>query len=182
MPFEFIRSEINDVILIKPKAFFDERGFFLELFKGTEFRKNGIVENFVQDNYSCSRQNVLRGLHYQTEPQSQGKLVTVLYGRIFDVVVDLRVKSATFKKWIAFDLNHENKNMLYIPPGLAHGFLSLSEEVHFLYKCTKEYSFSHEKGIRWNDPDLAISWPIDAPVVSTKDQELLLLKDAVFFT
>jgi dTDP-4-dehydrorhamnose 3,5-epimerase len=177
MPFKFERLEIKDVILIKPKSFSDERGYFLELFKESEFAKADIKENFVQDNYSYSKKNVIRGLHYQESPFSQGKLIKVLKGKVLDVAVDIRIDSPTFKKWVSVILSEENNNMLYIPEGFAHGFAVLSQDAYFLYKCTKEYSPLYEKGIRYNDTELAIDWGVKNPIVSEKDMELPLLKD-----
>jgi dTDP-4-dehydrorhamnose 3,5-epimerase len=180
MPFTFKKLEISDVVLITPKAFMDDRGYFLELFKESEFAAAGVREKFIQDNYSYSRNNVIRGLHYQCEPFSQGKLIKVLKGKVLDVAVDIRVDSPTFKKYLSVILSDEDNNMLFIPEGFAHGFAVLSEDAFFLYKCTKEYSKVHEKGIRFDDPDLKINWGIKNPHVSGKDQELPFLKDLKF--
>jgi dTDP-4-dehydrorhamnose 3,5-epimerase len=181
MPFEFKQLDIEGLILIQPASFFDERGYFLELFRSSEFIKYGIKENFTQDNFSSSKKNVLRGLHYQVEPCSQGKLMNVLRGRALDITVDIRKSSKTFKKWISVELSGENRNILYVPPGLAHGFLALTDDVCFLYKCTKEYSQHHENGIRWDDPELAINWQVKNPLISAKDMNLPLFKDSVIF-
>jgi len=180
MPFEFKRTKIPGVILIKPKIFGDSRGFFMEFFKKSDFEREGIDTDFVQDNHSKSVKGVLRGLHYQLEPRAQGKLVRCIKGKIFDVAVDLRKGSPMFGKWVGVELSEENKLMLWIPKGFGHGFLTLSEEAEVIYKVSgNEYSPKHERSIRWNDPSLAISWPIDGePILSEKDRNAPLLKDA----
>ncbi|MCX7913796.1 MAG: dTDP-4-dehydrorhamnose 3,5-epimerase [Thermodesulfovibrionales bacterium] len=178
MPFEFINLSIPDVILIKPKIFFDERGFFLETYKSTDFAIGGIKRDFVQDNLSFSKKDVLRGLHYQLNPYAQGKLVTVLKGSIFDVAVDIREGSPFFKKWISAILTEKNRYMLWIPEGFAHGFLSLEDDTLVLYKNTKEYEPSLDRGIIWNDPEIGIDWPIKHPILSSKDSKHPLIRDA----
>ncbi len=178
MPFSFKPLEIPEVILVLPRVFKDERGFFKEVFKKSDFEANGIKENFVQDNISFSQKGVLRGLHFQHPPKAQGKLVTCLRGRIFDVAVDLRKGSPTFAKWVAVELSHENHALLYIPPGFAHGFQVLSEEALVCYKCTAEYAPELDSGILWNDPELAIDWPIKEPLLSPKDARLPKLSEA----
>lgn len=177
MPFEFIRLEIPDVVLIKPKVFEDERGFFLESFKYSDFVKEGIGPNFLQDNHSRSKKGVLRGLHYQLNPKAQGKLVRCVRGRIWDVAVDIRRGSPYFGKWVAVELSEENKYMLWIPEGFAHGFVAL-EDADVLYKCTSEYDPALDRGIIWNDSDIGIPWPIENPLLSTKDAKLPRLMDA----
>ena len=177
MPFKFMSMTITDVILVQPKAFQDGRGFFMESFKATDFVKAGLPEHFVQDNFSFSKKNVIRGLHYQKAPKAQGKLVSVIKGRVWDVAVDIRRESPTFLKWVAAELNDQNHFMLYIPPGFAHGFISLSDDVYLLYKCTNEYVPQADAGIRWNDPKIAIPWPVSNPIVSDKDASLPFLKD-----
>ena len=177
MPFSFKLLSIPEVILIEPKVFLDDRGYFLETFKSSDFLSNNISNNFVQDNLSFSRKNVIRGMHFQRKPKEQGKLVSVIKGRVIDVAVDIRKESPTFMKWIAVELNDSQNAMLYIPAGFAHGFLSLTEEVYLLYKCTNEYDPIADSGIRWNDPDIGIPWPINNPVLSEKDQRLPYLKD-----
>ena len=179
MPSTFKRLEIDGLILVEPRSFHDERGFFLESFKESEFAAAGINERFVQDNHSLSVENVIRGLHYQREPRAQGKLVRVIKGRVWDVAVDIRPGSASYGKWLGVELSEENHLMLYIPPGFAHGFASLSDEVHLLYKCTREYDPALDAGIRWDDPDLAIQWPVGNPLLSPKDRILPLLKDVI---
>ena len=178
MPFEFKRLEIPDVILITPKAFGDERGFFMESHKESQFKANGIAFDFKQDNHSKSSKNVLRGLHYQLEPYAQGKLVKVVTGRIFDVAVDIRKGSPTFGKWVSAELSEENKQMLWIPPGFAHGFLSLEDNTNVLYKSTNEYNKESEGGILWNDPEIDIKWPVSNPILSEKDKKHPLLNEA----
>jgi len=164
-------TAIPDVLVIEPRVFGDERGFFFESFNQQAFDEAvGSKVVFVQDNHSKSAKNVLRGLHYQLPPKAQGKLVRVVQGEVFDVAVDIRKESPTFGKWVGEVLSAENKKQLWIPPGFAHGFLTLSETAEFLYKTTDYYSPEHERGIRWNDPRLAVAWPLNAvPVLSHKD-------------
>lgn len=178
MGFEFKKLEIPEVILITPKVFPDDRGLFLESYKESEFKANGINLEFKQDNHSQSSKNVLRGLHYQLEPHEQGKLVRVITGKIFDVAVDIRKGSPTFEKWVSAELSYENKNILWIPPGFAHGFLTLEDNTNVLYKATNEYNKDSEAGIIWNDPDIGVKWPIKDPLLSEKDLKHPLLKDA----
>jgi dTDP-4-dehydrorhamnose 3,5-epimerase len=179
---QIIQTEIPEVLVIEPQVFGDDRGFFYESYNEKAFLdKPGITEHFVQDNHSCSTKNVLRGLHYQIQ-QPQGKLVRVVVGSIFDVAVDLRKSSPTFTQWIGTHLTAENKRQLWIPPGFAHGFLVLSEYAEVLYKTTDYYAPQYERTILWNDPDLAIAWPIQTePILSAKDQAGKLLKDAEVF-
>lgn len=181
MSFIFKKLEIPEVILVESLAFPDERGFFTEIFKDSEFKKNGITASFVQDNFSYSKRGVIRGLHYQLNPKAQGKLVMVLNGKILDVAVDIRRGSPTFLKSVAVELSDKNNRMLFIPPGFAHGFVALSDEVKFLYKCTAEYSKEHECGIRFDDHDININWGISNPIVSRKDLELPCAKHAEVF-
>ena len=178
MPFEFIRQEIEDVILVKPKVFGDNRGFFLESYKKSEFFENGIDVEFNQDNHSKSSARVLRGLHYQAAPYAQAKLVRCSKGRIYDVAVDIRPNSPTFGKYVKVELSEENKQMLYIPAGFAHGFVVLSDEAELLYKASGEYNQNADRGILWCDKDININWGIDfEPVLSEKDKNQPLLKD-----
>ena len=178
MPFEFKKMEIEDVILVTPKVFGDSRGFFLESYKKTDFFKNGITDEFNQDNHSKSSKGVLRGLHYQAKPYSQAKIVRCVSGKIFDVAVDIRPDSPTFKKWVGAILSEENKNMLYIPKGFAHGFVALTDEVEILYKASGEYAPQADRGIRWNDPEIGVEWGIDfEPLVSEKDSKQPFIKD-----
>ncbi len=163
-------TRIPDVLLIEPKVFGDDRGFFFESFNRRAFHEaTGLNVDFVQDNHSKSARNVLRGLHYQLA-QPQGKLVRVTQGEVFDVAVDIRKGSSTYGQWVGEILSAENKKQLWIPAGLAHGFVVLSETAEFLYKTTDYYAPQHERCIAWNDPDLAIAWPIDGqPLLSAKD-------------
>lgn len=182
MPFSFAPLDIPDVILAKPKVFPDARGFFFETFKASDFESANLPTHFIQDNFSFSKKDVIRGLHYQKHPKSQGKLVSVLKGSVWDVAVDIRQESPTFLKWVAVELNDRNHNMLYIPPGFAHGFIALTEDVHLLYKCTNEYDPQADAGIHWNDPELAIPWPVsDHPIVSAKDAALPFLQQTEVF-
>lgn len=178
MPFEFKPLEISGLVLVRPQVLGDERGFFFELYKHTDFVRGGITEHLVQDNYSQSRRGVLRGLHYQKKPKAQGKLVLCVKGKIFDVAVDIRKGSPQYGKWIGVELSEENRQMLYAPPGFAHGFQVLSETAELLYKCTEEYSPADDQGIIWNDPDINILWPLKEPVLSGKDKKHPLLRDA----
>ncbi|MDD5250748.1 MAG: dTDP-4-dehydrorhamnose 3,5-epimerase [Rhodocyclaceae bacterium] len=173
-----IRTDIPEVCLIEPKVFGDERGFFYESWNRRTLAELGIEADFVQDNHSRSTRNVLRGLHYQIE-HAQGKLVRAIAGEIFDVAVDLRRSSPSFGKWVSFTLSAENKRMAWIPPGFAHGFCVVSESAEFLYKTTDYWSMQHERTLLWNDPDLAIPWPLAAPpVLAAKDANGIALADA----
>jgi len=178
MPFAFKGLEIPAVVLIEPKIFGDERGFFMETYKMPDFVAAGIKGNFVQDNHSRSAKGVLRGLHYQNPPFAQGKLVRVVRGEIFDVAVDIRKGSPTWGKWVGVILSEENKNIIYISAGLAHGFYVLSEVAEVIYKTTNVYSAEAEVGIIWNDEDLNIEWPVKEPILSEKDKKLPSLKNA----
>lgn len=178
MPFSFSRLEIPDVVMIEPRVFRDERGFFVESYKRSEFAAFGITESFVQDNHSRSRRGVLRGLHYQNPPRAQGKLVRAVRGEIFDVAVDIRKGSPTYGRWVGVNLSEENMRMLYIPPGFAHGFLTLSDMADVMYKTTDEYSPEHEAGIIWSDPEIRINWPLRDPVLSPKDARWPCLRNA----
>ncbi len=178
MPFEFERQKINDVILVKPKVFGDNRGFFLESYKKSDFYANGINVEFNQDNHSKSVKGVLRGLHYQAKPYGQAKLVRCSKGRIYDVAVDIRPDSPTFGQYVKAELTEENKHMLFIPEGFAHGFVVLSDEAELLYKASGEYSPASDRGVLWSDKDINIDWEIDfEPILSEKDKVQPLLKD-----
>ncbi len=173
-----VRTAIPDVVVIEPKVFGDARGFFLESWNARAFAIAGIRAEFVQDNHSRSTRNVLRGLHYQVL-QPQGKLVRVVLGEVYDVAVDLRRSSRTFGRWIGERLSAENKRMVWIPAGFAHGYLVLSDYAEVLYKATDYYAPEHERSIAWDDPDLAIDWPLTAaPVLSAKDAAGVRLRDA----
>jgi dTDP-4-dehydrorhamnose 3,5-epimerase len=176
----FTLTAIPDVILIEPRVFADERGFFMETWHKQKFLQGGIDADFVQDNHSRSVQGTLRGLHYQVKRQ-QGKLVRVILGEVYDVAVDIRRGSPTFGKWIGFYLSAENKRMLWIPPGFAHGFYVTSDVAEFVYKCTDFYAPEHERCIIWNDSNLGIQWPLIngmAPVLSAKDAKGIRLEEA----
>ncbi|BAU65216.1 dTDP-4-dehydrorhamnose 3,5-epimerase [Stanieria sp. NIES-3757] len=179
---KIISTKIPDVIIIEPQVFGDERGFFLESYNEKTFaQKTGIQEKFVQDNHSRSAKNVLRGLHYQIQ-QPQGKLVRVVIGEVFDVAVDLRKSSPTFGEWVSCILSAENKKLLWVPPGFAHGFLVLSEIADFLYKTTDYYAPEYERAILWNDPTLNIDWPLQTtPHLSAKDLAAQTLQTAEVF-
>ncbi len=168
---QFTPLEIQDVILITPKVFEDERGFFLESYREEHFAAAGITVRFVQDNHSASTQGVLRGLHYQIK-QAQGKLVRVIAGEIYDVVVDLRRSSSTFGRWVGVTLSAQNKNQVWVPPGFAHGFYVISPLAEILYKTSDYYAPQFERTLLWNDPALAIPWPLVngmSPILSNKD-------------
>ena len=167
-------TDLKDILLIEPDAFGDDRGYFMETWNETRYGQQEIPTRFVQDNLSFSKKGVLRGLHFQN-PKPQGKLVSVVQGEVFDVVVDLRTDSKTFKKWWGTNLSSENKKQIFIPPGFAHGFLVLSEAALFFYKCTDFYSPESELTLLWNDPEVGIDWPVKNPVVSEKDGKGLRL-------
>mgnify|MGYP000479335337 FL=1 len=176
---EFIRTAIEDVILVKPKVFGDERGFFMESYRKSLFQANGIVPEFIQDNHSKAAKGVLRGLHYQLDPKAQGKLVRCVSGAVFDVAVDIRRGSPTFGQWFGCELSAENKYMLWIPAGFAHGFVTLEDNTEFLYKTTGEYAPECDRGIKYDDPAIGIEWPVLGELLlSDKDQKQPLLKDA----
>jgi len=174
---QIIKSEIPDVLIIKPDIFQDERGYFFESFHEEKFRSYGIDARFMQDNESKSQKGVLRGLHFQNPPYAQGKLVRVMKGSVLDVAVDLRRESPYFGKWVSIVLSESNKWMYWIPGGFAHGFLTLEDNTVFFYKCTHFYHKPSEGSIRWNDPDLNIDWGSDIPILSEKDQNAPFLKD-----
>ena len=178
MPFTYKKLEIPEVILVEARSFPDERGFFIENFKESDFAKNGIKTKFLQDNFSHSVHGVLRGLHYQKNPKPQAKLVSTIRGKIYDVAVDIRKNSSTYGKWVGEILSDKNHRLLYIPEGFAHGFCVLSEEADVLYKVSHEYSPENEKGIIWNDPDIDIKWPINNPILDKKDLQLPSMKSA----
>ena len=166
---EIIKTEIQDLLIIQPKVFADDRGYFFESYNANVFAANNLNLNFVQDNQSLSQKGVLRGLHFQNPPHAQGKLVRVITGAVLDVAVDIRKNSTTYGKWLSIELTEENKTMFYIPPGFAHGFLTLRNNTIFSYKCTNVYNKASEGCILWNDPDLNINWNVKDPVLSEKD-------------
>lgn len=180
---EFEPTGIPDVVLIRPKVFGDSRGYFFESWEERKFAAAGLDAKFVQDNHSRSARHILRGLHYQIQ-QPQGKLVRVVAGAVFDVVVDIRRSSPTFGRWVGATLTEENHHMLWVPPGFAHGFLVLSESADFIYRCTDFWAPPHERAIAWNDPDLSIAWPLPEgtqPILSAKDAVAKSFRDAEYF-
>jgi len=177
---KFTPTRIPGVLLVEPKVFGDARGFFLESWNASAFREAGLDVSFVQDNHSHSTRGTLRGLHYQIR-RAQGKLVRVVSGAVFDVAVDLRRSSSHFGHWVGEILSGENKRMLWIPPGFAHGFYAMSDEADFLYKCTEGYAPEQERTLRWDDPDVAIDWPLqegETPLLSGKDARGASLAEA----
>jgi dTDP-4-dehydrorhamnose 3,5-epimerase len=178
MPFRFERLEIPEVILVEAVAFEDARGFFMETYNWFAFKAIGIPETFVQDNYSYSVCDVLRGLHYQKLPKAQGKLVGVIRGEIFDVAVDIRQGSPTYGHWVGVRLSAKDRRLLYVPVGFAHGFCVLSAEADVVYKVTGEYAPELDRGILWSDPEIGIRWPLENPILSEKDAHLPFLKEA----
>lgn len=178
MPFEFTPQPLAGVVTIRPRVLRDARGCFFESYKASEFHAAGITAPFVQDNDSVSTRGVLRGIHYQLAPHAQGKLVWVVQGTVWDVCVDLRRGSPSLGRWFGTTLSDENRTMVFMPPGCGHGFLVLSETAHVHYKCTQEYVREAERGVRWDDPTLAIDWPLRDVVVSAKDAALPSLSGA----
>jgi dTDP-4-dehydrorhamnose 3,5-epimerase len=175
---EFIEASLKGAYIVRPKVFRDERGFFLEFYSQKSFAENGIDADFLQDNHSLSvKKGVLRGLHFQLPPSTQAKLLRVVKGKIFDVIVDLRKNSPTFGKWESFELSSENFEMIFVPRGFAHGFVTLEENTEIIYKVDSLYSPELDSGILWNDSDLKINWPVENPILSEKDGKLQLLKD-----
>jgi len=177
-----IETDLPGVLILEPKVFGDARGFFQETWNAKVFADIGIDAQFVQDNHSRSAKGILRGLHYQVQ-DPQGKLVRVTSGRVFDVAVDIRRSSPHFGRWTGVELSGENKRMFWVPPGFAHGFVALEDETDFLYKCTALYAPQWDRSIAWNDPDIAIDWPLEglAPLLSAKDVAAVALKDAEVF-
>jgi len=177
MPFSFSETELPGLVIVTPRVFPDDRGFFIETYKESDFRKAGIAERFVQDNHSRSSKGTLRGLHFQRSPYAQGKLVRASRGRLWDVAVDLRPDSPTYRRWLGVELSEDNRVMFYIPAGFAHGFVALEDGTELQYKCTAEYDAASDGGVRWDDPELAIRWPITDVLVSAKDAALPYLKE-----
>lgn len=177
--FRFIQTDITGLVVVEPNVFTDSRGYFTETYCKKDFEESGIIADFVQDNQSFSRKNVIRGLHFQKK-NPQVKLVRVLSGAVFDVVVDLRPNSKTFGKWFGIELSSQNRLQLYIPEGFAHGFQTLSDGAEFAYKCTRYYAPEDEGGIRWDDPEIGIAWQLEtggSPILSEKDSRLPCFKD-----
>lgn len=175
---EIIETALPGVLILQPRVFADDRGYFMETFRNDLFEKIGVDLNFVQDNESKSKANVLRGLHFQLPPFAQGKLIRVISGAVLDVAVDIRRSSPTFGKWIAVEISAENKKQMLIPPGFAHGFLTLADDTIFAYKCTNYYNKNAERSIRWNDPEIGIEWKAINPALSAKDMDAPLLADS----
>lgn len=169
MPFEFLPTEIKAVLEIRPKVFSDERGEFAELFKLGDFERVGVTQPLTQINYARSKKNVVRGLHYQIDPKAQAKLVWCPVGEIFDVAVDIRKDSPTYSTWVGRTLSSENKTMLYIPRGFAHGYCAMTEGAEVAYGCDEQYAPEHEGGVLWNDPEIGIKWPVDEPILVERD-------------
>ena len=183
MPPELLRTALEDVVLLRPQVFQDDRGLFFESFNARDFRSvTGIDVDFVQDNHSASGRNVVRGLHYQVQPHPQGKLVRCTFGAVFDVAVDIRRSSPSFGRWTGHRLDAENKLQLWVPAGFAHGFVALTERADLLYKTTSFFSADCDRSIRWNDPSIGIDWPLDgSPILSDKDRSAALLAQAEVF-
>lgn len=181
MPFHFEATEIDGPILVTPKVFTDSRGLFFETYKRSEFIAGGISDEFVQTNASRSARDVLRGLHYQLPPYGQAKLVRCVQGAIYDVAVDIRRGSPGFGRWVAQELSEDNRAMLYVPEGFAHGFLALSDDAEVNYMISSEYHPTSERGIIWNDPEIGIHWPVEQPLLSEKDLVFPGLRDAEVF-
>jgi len=177
MPFTFTQAPLKGLTIIEARPYTDTRGFFLETYKESDFSAGGISSRFVQDNHSRSVRGVLRGLHFQSGEKAQGKLVRVVSGTVWDVAVDIRPGSPTHGAWWGIELSGDIPKMLFIPEGFAHGFLTLSDEAHLVYKCTAEYDHASERGIRWDDPDLNIAWPNRDAILSDKDASLPFLRD-----
>jgi len=169
-------TKLSEVLILEPKVFQDDRGYFLETWNKTRYEKIGVPVHFVQDNISLSKRGILRGLHFQY-PQSQGKLIQVLLGEVLDVVVDIRVGSPTYRQWIGEVISESNHRQMYVPPGFAHGYCVISDKALFSYKCTDFYNPATEHGIIWNDPEIGIEWPTEQPVLSPKDKAYPRLKD-----
>ncbi len=172
-----VKTSIPDLFIIKPTVFEDHRGYFFESYNKQVFLGHGIDQNFVQDNESMSGKGVLRGLHFQKPPFAQGKLVRVMQGSVLDVAVDIRKKSPTYGQWASVVLSQKNKWMYWVPPGFAHGFVTLEEHTIFFYKCTNVYNKESEGSLAWNDPDLNIDWQIDNPILAEKDRKAPILRD-----
>ncbi len=181
MPFTIEDGPLEGLKFITPKVFSDDRGFFMEMYKASDFFMAGITDFFIQDNFSQSTKGVLRGLHYQLPPFAQGKLIRCIHGGIYDVAVDIRRNSPTFGQWFGLEMSADDYKMIYIPAGFAHGFYTVSDIAEVVYKTTAEYTPDHDRGILWSDPDLNIGWPGDHIILSPKDEQLPLLKNAEVF-
>jgi dTDP-4-dehydrorhamnose 3,5-epimerase len=177
MAFKFTPTEIPDVVLIEVDTYADHRGFFRETHKESAFADGGFPWKFVQANFSKSKKDVVRGLHFQYEPAGIGKLISVTRGRILDVAADIRPGSATYKRWVSAELSGENGSMLFVPPGFAHGFCALEDDCFVNYMMTGEFSPAHDAGVRWNDPEIGVEWPVTDPTLSQKDSNLPFLNE-----
>ena len=177
MGFRFTPTEIAEVVLIEVDTYPDDRGFFRETYKESAYAESGFPWTFVQANFSKSRKDVIRGLHFQYEPAGIGKLISVTRGRIMDVAADIRPDSPTYKRWVGAELSGESGSMLYVPPGFAHGFCALEDDCFVNYMMTGEYSPAHDAGVRWNDPEIGVEWPIDDPILSLKDANQVFLNE-----
>ena len=177
MGFRLTPTDIPDVILIEVDTYPDDRGFFRETYKESGYAQSGFPWTFVQANFSKSRKGVIRGLHFQYQPAGIGKLISVTRGRIMDVAADIRPGSPTYKKWVSAELSGENGSMLYVPPGFAHGFCALEDECFVNYMMTGEFSPAHDAGVRWNDSEIGVEWPITDPILSQKDSNLPFLNE-----
>ena len=180
MPFEFEQTGIDDVVIIKPSVFEDERGFFLETYEKNDFKQAGISNEFVLEYYSKSKQNVLRGFHQQASPHQQAKIVRCFSGEVFDVAVDVRPDSETYGEHVTHRLSDENKHAVYIPRGFLHGFATLSENALVHYKVDNEYAPNHEHGVVWDDPEIGVNWPIENPILSEKDEDWSRLQESIY--
>ena len=177
---KFTKTDLEGVLIVEPAVFGDHRGFFMESWSRREFEKEGLYYDFVQDNHSSSAvKGTLRGIHFQRGDKAQAKLVRCVKGAVLDVAVDLRPASPTYKKWVAVELSAENKKQLLIPRGFGHGFVTLTDDVEFLYKADNYYAPEADGGIRWNDPEIGVDWGVENPILSQKDENAPLLKDAV---
>jgi len=176
---EVIKTAFDGLLIFQPKVYRDDRGYFFEYFRKDILKKNGINFEFVQSNESLSQKNVLRGLHFQNPPFEQGKYIRVIKGAVLDVTLDIRINSQTYGQWFSCELNETNKTILWIPPGFAHGFLTLADDTIFQYECTNVYNKDSEASIRWNDPDLNIDWKVKNPILSEKDKNAPFFKNFV---
>lgn len=179
MAANFIKTDFKEAFIIEPRAFEDDRGYFMESYNKEDFKQNGIFDNFIQENYSFSKKNVLRGMHFQKAPHETSKLVQCVEGEIFDVIFDIRKDSPTFGKWQGFYLSKENKKILYVPKGFAHGFCVVSEGAAISYMVDELYFSGYDGTIRWDDPEVAISWPVINPILSEKDKNAPSLKELI---
>lgn len=179
MDYKFTRTDFKEAIIIEPKFFPDDRGFFIEFYNAGKYKEGGIHDVFIQDNFSVSKKGVLRGLHFQKTPHEISKLVQCIQGEIFDVIVDIRPQSPTFRHWQGFVLSEKNRNILYVPKGFAHGFCAMDDHVAVLYKVDESFYPESDGSVRWNDPSINVKWPIESPILSEKDKNAPFLKDVI---